>query len=577
MKRLSGYLLGIALTLFGILWFVAEFTDHSSKSTITDFTPIAIILLAGFGIIVGVSCRYGGGLWTVLGFVLTALGVLSASSILEDFLQKGRRPGPGDLFVCSVLLVLGIAFIGQGHRRHLWKKTAQLDEPGRLLRAAPWAPAWVGVVFGIWFVWHHINTTMKLGSFVYARKQDGWPVNVNELAKWYPPVASNQNAAVLYELAFASLVKPDAAIIERLVLGTTNLNFSGNAPEWAEARAVLARNRKTLELLHAAGDYSQSHYSSVFRPNSAPDCSHLDALWICMELLMLEDKDFSVNGPQSKTVDSAKTLLALGDSVANEPLLKSQWTRISSHGLASMNLEWALSFVALKEPELLRLDAALAQAQRTTDNTGAYLGDFLAAMQAQPYGCVDSTYRNSPVAAGLYKTVVFIADRERADKLYYAESVKDCLRVLKNGYPLRLQMWPDSEKATVYAERHGYFVSAYFMKMRRKFSVALAEDCARLRVLRTVVAIERYRLANEGGLPQNLKELTPRFLATVPEDPFDGYPLRYLQRPDKAFAVYSVGPNLRDDGGTPPKKGRESYDIVVRIRSQGGKSGFTAN
>ena len=52
------------------------------------------------------------------------------------------------------------------------------------------------------------------------------------------------------------------------------------------------------------------------------------------------------------------------------------------------------------------------------------------------------------------------------------------------------------------------------------------------------VAIERFRLAG-GALPEAASDLVPTYLDAVPEDPFDGQPLRY-KRIDEGYVVYSV-------------------------------------
>ncbi|MFO0844138.1 MAG: hypothetical protein U0797_17340 [Gemmataceae bacterium] len=75
---------------------------------------------------------------------------------------------------------------------------------------------------------------------------------------------------------------------------------------------------------------------------------------------------------------------------------------------------------------------------------------------------------------------------------------------------------------------------------------------ALIRTLGAAVAAERYRLAR-GDWPARLDDLVPAQLAAVPLDPFDGLPLRYARRPD-GVAVYSVGLDGRDDGGTIDRK-----------------------
>jgi hypothetical protein len=74
---------------------------------------------------------------------------------------------------------------------------------------------------------------------------------------------------------------------------------------------------------------------------------------------------------------------------------------------------------------------------------------------------------------------------------------------------------------------------------------ALAQSYVNL--ARIAVALERHRLAT-GQIPQNLEQLTPRFLATIPHDLINGEPLKYRTTGEQ-FVLYSVGWNETDDGG----------------------------
>lgn len=63
---------------------------------------------------------------------------------------------------------------------------------------------------------------------------------------------------------------------------------------------------------------------------------------------------------------------------------------------------------------------------------------------------------------------------------------------------------------------------------------------------RTVLAISRYRMANNGSLPASLADLVPVYLPAVPQDPLDAKPLRY----DAASGrLWSIGTDCKDDGG----------------------------
>jgi hypothetical protein len=86
--------------------------------------------------------------------------------------------------------------------------------------------------------------------------------------------------------------------------------------------------------------------------------------------------------------------------------------------------------------------------------------------------------------------------------------------------------------------------------------------------MKTSLAIQRYRLAY-ACLPDTLNPLVPDYLAAIPQDPFDGAPLRY-KRLERGFMVYSVGEDGHDDGGKKePQRGKkkqgETFDLVFRV------------
>ena len=64
-----------------------------------------------------------------------------------------------------------------------------------------------------------------------------------------------------------------------------------------------------------------------------------------------------------------------------------------------------------------------------------------------------------------------------------------------------------------------------------------------LRETAAACALERYRLAH-GGYPATLGELTPAFIAAVPEDVFTGQPLGYTRSPEGGFKL--IAPAIID-------------------------------
>jgi type II secretory pathway pseudopilin PulG len=93
-----------------------------------------------------------------------------------------------------------------------------------------------------------------------------------------------------------------------------------------------------------------------------------------------------------------------------------------------------------------------------------------------------------------------------------------------------------------------------------------AETKARLGALKTALAIERFRLANNNALPATLDALVPDYCSAAPRDPFDEQPLRYKKLP-RGYVVYSIGADGVDNAGaerTNPKN-MSDYDVTITV------------
>ena len=94
------------------------------------------------------------------------------------------------------------------------------------------------------------------------------------------------------------------------------------------------------------------------------------------------------------------------------------------------------------------------------------------------------------------------------------------------------------------------------------------ETLTYLRLAVTSLALEQFRNQN-GRLPEALDELTPAFVAEVPEDPFTGLDLQY-HRLEKGYLIYSFGRDRRDDHGLEKSERKKSpdgrsYDLTFRV------------
>ncbi len=83
-----------------------------------------------------------------------------------------------------------------------------------------------------------------------------------------------------------------------------------------------------------------------------------------------------------------------------------------------------------------------------------------------------------------------------------------------------------------------------------------AQTCALHRQTIIMIALRRFELEH-GKLPEKLDELVPKFLDSVPADPFDNAPMRWNST---GRVVYSIGKDLKDDHGavSEPRNNRDN-------------------
>jgi hypothetical protein len=88
-----------------------------------------------------------------------------------------------------------------------------------------------------------------------------------------------------------------------------------------------------------------------------------------------------------------------------------------------------------------------------------------------------------------------------------------------------------------------------FFGLPLNLASGVAHTDARRQTARLGVAAYCYR-AKHGRFPEKLDDLVPDFIPFVRVDPFDGKPMR-MKRTEHGLVIYSIGPDMVDDGGTP--------------------------
>jgi hypothetical protein len=131
-------------------------------------------------------------------------------------------------------------------------------------------------------------------------------------------------------------------------------------------------------------------------------------------------------------------------------------------------------------------------------------------------------------------------------------------------YPEAVAALEEVGKQQVFGIADGILENRREHRLTRRYFDLITHKVARRRATLMATALSAYR-HDHGRYPSSLNALLDGYLDPLPQDPCVDRPLRYrLQESDK-YLVYSVGPDLRDDGAREPPPG-----TVGRVSEQGG-------
>jgi len=242
--------------------------------------------------------------------------------------------------------------------------------------------------------------------------------------------------------------------------------------------------------------------------------------------------------------------LAVTRSLAWAPTVICQINRLTCERVALIALQRILSRVdGFTDDQLLALSQAVARASDADSWTRALIGErcIIIATHERPELVEAAVGSSSPPRIVLNaQKGLGLADRSG---IAFLKLMDRLMQVRQLPPQQRMDAAAEVDKA-----RQALPKAFFIIHDAAPYAVAVIRseltETARLATASCGLAVERYRLAH-GALPEKLRDLVPRYIPDVPLDPFDGKPLRYRHL-ERGYAVYSVGLDGNDDGGTEP-------------------------
>ncbi len=415
-------------------------------------------------------------------------------------------------------------------------------------------------------------------SGLEAVRAQGFPVTLAELNAWYAPVPPADNGALVYVEAFAQPLFNDSPsgagepALENSILPVRGHHFTPENKK--ELVALIAKNQEVLRLLYSVPADARSRYPVDLKQGFNTFVQHIGKLRRAVQLLTAEAVLHAENGEADLAV---KGLVAAGraaDSLRGEPMLISQLVRIACWSIVVTRLERVISLVDLSEEQLASLQTVLRAAEQQPAMLRAMVGEqamgiafftdpkaqatFFASQRGSGTQAQSDRLKAASLLSLLKATGIFQKDRS-----VFLQVMATNVAVARLPFPERVQRGKEADSlVTKLASRLCIFSNIMLPPLSRAF-VRDADLASRLRVAETALAIERFRRAHNNTLPAELQALVPQYLAALPQDPFDGKPLRYKALP-RGYVVYGIGSDEKDDGGKErdPKNVGSSSDIT---------------
>ncbi len=389
----------------------------------------------------------------------------------------------------------------------------------------------------------------------YRLVRDVPPPDTSDLVRVRPPLAAEDNAFPVLAAATNAFYWPDDEAIAGNYLAGKPVDEEG-------VREILRRNAPCLEQIRRGVQYPSCQVPEVEGIETV--IPYLSPWMKLGKTLAMEARMARLEGDHARATDTCLVLLRFGDLVQadGEGLLNYLVGRaLLGHGI-QQTLDLAVH-EGLTEVELGRLAAALdgiRPAQAGLEQ--AYKVEYRCLARA-----VDQLGRGEIALDDLAGADPSTKRRRPPLPFFQPNATKQLMadymrRMIWNSRQCFGTMVLEDTKATL-GLNNGR--GALFMRRnpvgRILCGVVLptldatldrkCESDALLAAARLITALRRHELKH-GCPPANLTALVPEFLSAVPADPFDGRPFRYAA--DRRI-IYSVGPDLADDGGSSEKSG----------------------
>jgi hypothetical protein len=426
------------------------------------------------------------------------------------------------------------------------------------------ALAFVMAGYEVWERWQDASELEKALAEADQRFPNNWRV-ADVLVKFPAPTPSEEDPMRIlatWEPKRVSLLYPKEIAEESNQLGRLGPSVRPEPAQLALFRNTLLkakpyldemeRFRTTRDVYHPL-DWKENYFEILL--------GHTQSLRLLTAFNVLRSR---IALGERKEAEAVESFLAIHHSLSwlhQEPTLISQLVRIACFSIEYDLLETMLGQAEFS-PEVLERISRLIEAEAQIDpfrvGTMIEMGAMDRFLEAVIEGRIDLARPGGGESGATFEWLFFryYGKRNRANMLREWMAVRT--QIERNSTPAEMADFFRDFDARLRQRRaekdRTYVFPALLFPAMQKVYDAKVRFAALARLAVAALAFERYRLDHDRW-PERWEDLTPKYLASVPLDPWDEKPLK-LKRREKGVLIYSVGPDGKDDSGTLNRENR---------------------
>lgn len=415
-------------------------------------------------------------------------------------------------------------------------------------------------------------------------KAKGEPTSMADLAR--PAIPDSQNGALIY-IEIGKRLSTDEAEKDMDTLRdfTSAQRREKNPGLWHESRAIIGKYQDVIALTESAQAKPRCRFPADYSKSAAEATSwrHYSKLRSLARLLHANALLSAKDGRMEECCRSLDLSFKLTNALEEEPNLMSYLCQIVTLQTASRGLQDSLEYGLLDEHQSKRLFDTLRGIDLEEGHRRMLLGErvllpkdlssvqgveVIRKSRVVDWSCVadDIAGKNRKPMDHVLGLAYDLAGRN-GDRLVWLRFMDRQVKGLRFSYR-------DAEsKGLLSNNPHLPFYAVLSSMAGPSEARVLA---ARFRAMgniagdQTMLAALAYK-DRYGAYPASLGELRAKMGWKLRDDPFSGRDFIY-KRQGKGFLLYSIGPNLKDDGGIEPPKNdwhhQDEGDIVWRMETK---------